>query len=73
MKYHVIHGAWNDSDSRTVNDMPSDPTGDAMPLDPAKCNLRPNTKFRHNLYQEFNMVDWTSSSVNQMDVGRGNK
>jgi len=73
MKYHVIHSTWNKSNSSPVNDMPSDSLRDAVPLDPAKCNLRMNTKFRHNLYQEFNMVDWTSSSVNQMDVGRGNK
>jgi hypothetical protein len=59
VKYHVVHGTWNDSNSRTMNDMPSDSLRDAMPLDPANRNLRMNTKSSHTsiMYQEFNMVD----------------
>ena len=53
--------------------MPSDALRDPMALDPTNRNLCMNTKFRrHDLFQEFNTVDWTSSSVSQIDTGRGN-
>jgi len=73
MKYHVIHSTWNKSNSSPVNDMLGHTPGDAMPLNPANNNLCPNTDFRHDSIsnQEFNTVAWTSSSVSQIDVGRG--
>ena len=48
-----------------MNDVPGYAAGDAMPLDPANHNLRPNAESSHTSIsnQEFNTVAWTSSSV----------